>query len=232
VTQAPDGAFTISSWTLSLLELVPDPQWEHFRLRAEVRHEKGSGPVGGVGLYAAHREDPTTRGSAHFFVGLSFNDIHDEIRGWELAVKDLQALPVPPPLPPRPSGNPVTLMPVLFLGGERGASGVRGLGGRSRRLFRAAGLGGGPWRSLALEVTPTALRGLWGEKNRSVGELSAKEVVRRTSGELDRLRRHHPEVSVVGVRAVYAPRGGLGLYVNHGVASFRRVVVQPVVQPR
>ena len=41
-----------------------------------------------------------------------------------------------------------------------------------------------------------------------------------------------PEVSVVGVRAVYAPRGGLGLYVNHGVASFRRVVVQPVVQPR
>jgi len=34
-----------------------------------------------------------------------------------------------------------------------------------------------------------------------------------------------------GLHPVYAPRGGLGLYVENGTAAFRRVVIEPLEDP-
>src|SRR5262249_5485183 len=66
--------FSVQSWGCALLELVRDPQWPCYRLRAEVRHDE-SHQQGEVGLFLAHREHNTTRGIVHQMVRLSFNDI-------------------------------------------------------------------------------------------------------------------------------------------------------------
>ena len=55
-----DHVFTINSWSLALLELVPDPQSDRFRITAQVRHEK-SDTAGEVGLYFAQGSIPRPR---------------------------------------------------------------------------------------------------------------------------------------------------------------------------
>jgi serine/threonine-protein kinase len=66
-----DGTLFVNTWSLTLLELVRDPQGPSYRLSAEVRHDAVRAP-GEVGIYVGHRQ---FEGEAHSYLLLSFNDI-------------------------------------------------------------------------------------------------------------------------------------------------------------
>jgi hypothetical protein len=55
-----DGTFSVQTWELGLLELVSDPQREHYRFRVQVRHETTQ-QEGRVGVYVAHSLGATAR---------------------------------------------------------------------------------------------------------------------------------------------------------------------------
>src|SRR5262249_46476951 len=76
VSTGSDGCCAVHSWTLSLLELLPDPLCEHYRLRVDVRHEK-SDELGEVGIYFMHSKHPTALGPVDCFCQFAFNDIRD-----------------------------------------------------------------------------------------------------------------------------------------------------------
>jgi serine/threonine protein kinase len=73
------------------------------------------------------------------------------------------------------------------------------------------------WRQLAIEVTPEGLEAFW--ECKSIGKLS-RDTLLESSMMLE-LRPPAPPFA-------FAPEGALGLYVFQGMASFRRVVVEPL----
>src|SRR5262249_54982317 len=86
-TAAADKPFAVHSWTLSLLELLPDPQCQRYRLRGEIKQDKGD-QLGEVGVYLARRRTLTQAGDIDSFLQFTFNDIHDSTEGLqELAKK-------------------------------------------------------------------------------------------------------------------------------------------------
>src|SRR6185437_16193389 len=103
IASGPDGVCSLHSWTLTLLDLVRDPQQDRYRFRAEVRHEKSHEP-GGVGLYFAHRGNKAGPHVVHSFGVLMFDDINDTRAVYK-------RLPPQPNPPPPPAGNPVFLAP-------------------------------------------------------------------------------------------------------------------------
>jgi serine/threonine-protein kinase len=80
------------------------------------------------------------------------------------------------------------------------------------------------WRTLAVEVRPESIRAFWGDGDKSVliGQVTPAELL-KISGRL-------VGVDGLGPKPVFefAPQGGLGLFVNHGAAAFRDVVIEPL----
>src|SRR5262249_30961331 len=60
--------------TLSLLELMPDPQIHRYRFRAGIRHDVDQSRMGEVGIYFAHAKLVGPKGAANSFLALSFTD--------------------------------------------------------------------------------------------------------------------------------------------------------------
>jgi serine/threonine-protein kinase len=217
---AADGMFTVRSWTLSLLELVRDPQRDRFRIRAEVRHDQ-SYEEGEVGLYFARQQYTHSEEPLQLFMQLTFNDVRDEVALFHRA---MQGLPKGVRLPPPPKGNQVQL--VAQLSGA-GAGRHRGQGLKPV-LFQAAGLAGGPWRTVTAEVGPDEVHALW-EGTREVGKLSAGQIVSGAQNLLLQARKqraHDPQLMQINPH--YNPRAPLGIYVRNGSAAFRNVTVEPL----
>jgi hypothetical protein len=218
---AGDGCLTIESWHLSLLELLPDPQRDRYRIQAWVRHEK-SNDLGDVGIYCGHRQYGDGPAAIHQFTRLSYNDIRSND---EVFAKVVLHVPnaVPPPI------NSVTLTPYLYA--EAGSGRAVDLAGAGLwpPFFKPAGLGGGPWRLLVLEVTPECVRAFW--ESRQVGGLPTADMRANTRKLLPGLVAVRPEdPAAQAVDPSFAPRGGLGLYVHNGSASFRSVTVEPLAE--
>jgi serine/threonine-protein kinase len=215
-----DGTFTLTSWQGALLELVRDPQRSHYRFRALVRHELGAERAE-MGIYVAHHPHEHPAGVVHQFAALTFYDIEDEVRKWaELNARPLRIKP------PRPEGNRAMLNPHLYA--ERApAPWMPSMHVGKHVYFDPTGMGYQEWRELAVEVTPAGILGFWGDK--ATGILTAKRLADHTNAYLSMTRKIHPEEPFGrGVDPVYAPRGGLGLYVDNGTAAFRRVVIEPL----
>jgi serine/threonine-protein kinase len=70
----------------------------------------------------------------------------------------------------------------------------------------------GGWRPIAVEVTPQSVRVSW--RGERVGTLTQADLQKETRGQLDKL----PAPLVA-----FPPRGGLGVFVVNGKASFRHV---------
>src|SRR5262249_19510954 len=68
-----DGSFYIQTATLSLLDLMPDPQIQRYRFRAEVQHGSDKTHQGEVGIYFAHEKLVGLNGTANSFLALSFS---------------------------------------------------------------------------------------------------------------------------------------------------------------
>jgi hypothetical protein len=77
---------------------------------------------------------------------------------------------------------------------------------------------GGNWRTLAIEVHPNTIECFW--DGRSTGKLFRQEIMD-----------HREQVmgSIHGLQPALSPRDGLGLCVANGCASFRRVIVEPLL---
>jgi hypothetical protein len=220
---SPDGAFAVHSWGQAVLALVRDPQHETYRLRAEVRHEKAEGTPSRVGLFVVHRGYPGAGGVIQHFAVLSYNDVISELETYKRLLPTFAKRPNPPP-PPR--GNRVLLDPHLYADRADGPwepSLTRG----PRATFEPAGLAGGPWREVTVEVSSTGIRGYWGEKELAV--VPAAQLIEDARSYLDALRKKYPNDPFgQGIEPVFAPRGALGLYVRRGSASFRRVTIEPL----
>jgi predicted Ser/Thr protein kinase len=214
MTAAADGTCHVETWTLSLLELTPDPQHQRYLYRAQVRHEK-SDENGEVGIYFNHGRHAAVNGDLHCFCQLSFNDIQDVVRIFGPRARERGF--------PPPEGNQANLVPRLYVPTGAGFWGPR-LSGLASPPFRAAGVEGGGWHTLEVRVTPDSVQGTW--DGRDMGLLSGNDR-RKSLAELITTSKGHPELAVLRDGTVFPARGGLGLYLMNGSASFQDVVIVP-----
>jgi hypothetical protein len=192
--------------------LTPAPGCERYLLSGEVRHDKGRDDSL-VGFYFGYREQRTASGDRHgSFCALTFADSGRQA--------DLER---------SADGRRVGRAAVrLYLFREQG--GLRRFGpapATAGVAFRpsVSRAGAGPWRPLAVEVTPEGIETRWADPD---GVLRPAEEVTA-----DRLKMHlglmqaHRTWSAAPP-ADHSPRSGIGLYVFSGKASFRNLVVQPL----
>lgn len=200
-----DAPFRLSSGDVAILELLPVPPLDSYRIDAEVRHDDYSNG-GVVGLYLGRSQILTSRGTEQRFFGLEFCE------------GDATVIP-------RLSKEPMA----------RAASNVRSLnenGGNLSSQFSVQrfspaphnGLGQLPWRRLAIEAGPEKFRVFWeGEPAGEVLCQRARDVfsglIRDTLG---------ASAEVVQMRADFSPREGCGLWILKGAASFRNVNITPI----
>jgi hypothetical protein len=218
-TAIADQPFAVHSWTVSLLELLPDPQCQRYRLRGEIKHDKGD-QLGEVGVYLARRRTRTQDGDIDSFLQFTFNDIHDCTEGLEEVAKKFPGKILP--------GNTAKLDLRLYCDANR-ALGHRDSGRASQR-FPPAGITGGDWRPFRIEVTPEAIRATW------CGELFDELTTVELAAHVRVVLEKNPPLDAAlpqragGVKIEFPPRGGLGLLIYNGSASFRNVVVEPLKQ--
>ncbi|MFO0847195.1 MAG: serine/threonine-protein kinase [Gemmataceae bacterium] len=213
--QPADGAFTVYTPAADgMLELVPAPQTESYKVTAEVRHEQGHG-IGEVGLYVARQEHPGGGAPVHFFTSLTFDD-----------VSPVREIVVPTPGSPRPS--PPSRRPRLQTQ-VRSEPNVPPdlqwvMAGSAGPEFRPSG--GTAWRAIELTVRQDGVDASWdGQQMR----FTAEDIRRNVAEHLQRVKPRFPnDPFVQQLHPSFAPRGGLGLYLQRGTASFRRVRVEPL----
>ncbi len=227
-TTLREDTFTISSWSVGLVELVHDPQCDHYEVTAQVRHLSDDHQEGSVGLFFGYQRRHQADETFQLFGRLSFADMHDDQEQFNRLPDELKKLAVRPP-----PGNPVSLAPHLI--DDRSADPWdRGVTGRERRLFKPV-FNQGPyvWRTLVVEVAPDRLRAWWGGDRREVGEFSAGDYRRSMQTYLASLLKERPnDPLVMELPTIYLPRAPLGLFVQNGSASFRRVRITPLSESR
>jgi serine/threonine-protein kinase len=230
ISQAGDGAFSLHSWGRATLELVRDPQVDRYVMRAEVRHAKGD-DMGEVGLFCCLRSYPLGDDVLHSFLRLAYDDVKDLAKQVSRDQRELKERLPAIKLPPLPKGNEVKLGGRLYAEGKPLPLWDDPAGGLQPQLFQPAGLNGGPWRPLSLEVTPEGIRGTWGATKVIIGPVSMKGLEEATQIALNRMMTSKKARAqfLREITPTFSPRAPLGLYVNQGVASFRRVVIEPIV---
>jgi hypothetical protein len=104
-----------------------------------------------------------------------------------------------------------------------------------RRQFKPEARGGGvgPWRKLAVTVTPERTQVYW-EDQLIEGKLARVKPLKRSELSRAKLTELSKPLMVEPLRPIsdhpnFAPQGGLGLYVCRGAASFCLVTVEPLV---
>jgi serine/threonine-protein kinase len=228
---ARDGAFWINSWGRACVELVRDPRMESFRISADIRHEKGD-LVGEVGLFCSMAEYPLSEHTAYYFVRVAFDDIKD-------AKEEFSRIPFPPnsERPKGPEINPVFLSPRIHWVGKGAPFDAR-IGNETHPdIFEAAlaRANGQPWRHITFDVTPNGVRATFQADEEhepiALGELSAREMNRDTAYILKlRREKHLPGPFPGAINPEFEPRRPCGVYVNNSAASFRNVVIEPILE--
>jgi serine/threonine-protein kinase len=206
-----EKCWSVQTFTLSLLELVPDPQQESYRFSARLRHDS-SADNGRIGIYFGHRIHRTGRAVKHTFYTLSFADQGREatmIRTPEgkplsralLQCRYFEKKPAFDFSPKGPVGEGKLFTPALPVTGKA------------------------PWRGLAVTVTPTTIRAYWENEALQfelVGEVSRKALVQHTKDFLS------VTSATSGTDADFRPRSGLGLFFFRSSASFQRIALEPI----
>jgi serine/threonine-protein kinase len=225
---APDGSFSVHSWSLCLLELLRDPQHDSYRFTAQVRHEK-SDLHGGVGVYFAHGAHPRTQAEVQLFTQMTYNDLHSNAELARLAPQPLKLV--------ISKFNLVMLYSHLCFEDHQGLVWETSIDSEARSSFTPAGLGapwgesGAPWRQLEVIVTPESVRGFFDGK--PLGSLPIATIGSQMGDQLVRTRELNPNDPVVlDMSPDFRVRGALGLYIHRGSASFRAVVVEPLAGPK
>jgi len=203
LAQAGDGTFSAATWTLCLLELLPDPRTIAYRVRLQARHGAGDA-TGGVGIYVARRASPADPAAPQVFAALSYNDAHPRAELLtnlpELIRKKRKAV----------QADRAELRVFRY---EPGAEpGLRPSGALAGIPFQPAGeRAAAPWRDLEVTVTPDKVELSW--DGQPYGPVAAERLAEKMA-------------RVPGT--AFDPRGGLGIYLDHGWATFRNVTVTPL----
>jgi hypothetical protein len=215
---ATDGAFRIHTWGLCLFELLPDPQCDRYRFAARVRHEQSDRP-GEVGLYAARQTLAGGGEDTHFFTQLTFND-----------VKGAEDLPFVLGPGGREVGRPRNMAHVFpHLYSEEGVPpGIefRMRGAPGPHFQPAGGEGKGAWHDLALTVTPAGVTAEWDGQPFALDAAAIRQSAEQGVALVQKL---HPGNSFIQqLRPAFPVRGGFGLYLWRGSASFRSATITPL----
>lgn len=212
-----DRTWTISAWRNAIVELLPDPVSESYRIKMQVRHED-SDTGGAVGLYFARKDYRENDLIVNVFMKLSFNDARIEYaENLAVASKGL-------PYPRVPKDNLVHFAPHLIAeanGNER--INLRMPDFKGPR-FKPLGPNKRRWTDLEILVTPQKITAVW---NGQMVTASPADVQRHIDASFAPTeppigpipREFHPQ---------FTTRGGLGLYVSKGSASFRSVTITPL----
>ena len=211
LTREKNEPFALATLAMGLMKLLPDPETDGYRFRAEVRHDEAvEGSL--VGIYFGYRTDPIPTGVAHYWCTVEFADrgLHAGTswpRGQELKVP--------------PTFNKVAMIIHRTLEPQAGHRSI------STPLFwtyaPAPLKGATPWRQVAVEVKRGKIRILWEGKMIPDGEISFDKLnahINMACAPIDGGKLQTP--------FKFAPRGALGLYVNRAKASFRNVAVEPL----
>ena len=213
-----DGTLAVTSWTVGLLELTPDTRSDSYRVTAQVRHETAD-IAGEVGVYFGRKAVAGAPGGVELFTDLSFNGVRGDA--------DFRAR-LPAELVPRrprfPVDNSVKLKTRLVSDDTRRSRLDWGLFAAYGPRFKPLGEWNGCWHDLELVVTPGRVTARWDGQPFSA---TAGEIQGRIASTYAMFP---PPAGRVGKGYVprFETRGGLGLYVLRGFASFRAVTVTPL----
>jgi serine/threonine-protein kinase len=223
--------YAMHSGNLSLLELLPRLPMERFQFHAEVRHHRDA--TGRIGIYFCRTKHALTWGELHGFFAVTFADWGRNARdAWTQEprgearmnlylhskpsrVQFHHQLPEKPFVPwlAKSTASPELPRPLTK---EQWAQ------FEEEQIKKALADQGQQWRRLTVKVDPESVRWYW------EGELAG------TLQKKDRLE-HARTLTFLrpileGKRPEFPPEGGLGLYVERTNASFRNVVVEPLVE--
>jgi serine/threonine-protein kinase len=216
----PDGHFQLQSWTFSVLELLRDPQVNHYRVHAEIRHEVSQPGHAPVGLVVCLREQAAAA-PAFLMCKLTYEDVNDSVEIYKRHIAPLVKDRTPPP-----QGNQVHLGGRLYVPGGQGPYANAACGDLSPELFRAAGPGKSAWRKLTIEVSLQEIRGWW--CGIPVGRLTPRDLTARTAEVVGRQRQRLGDGFFGRLDPAPELRGGIGLCIDRGAASVRNVEIEPV----
>jgi hypothetical protein len=194
-----DGTFSVSSWSLCLVELLPRVPGGRYRFTVCIRHEK-SDVIGAVGAYCAAQTFPGITRPIRLFGGVTYNDVRSAAK--ELAPN----LPLDVAAKVKvPTQNRAKLGTGVV--GESGEGALPNW--TSGAPFDLAGVFLA-WRTLELVVTPAGFSATWNGKE--VGSMPSEAANKNP----------------LGIGAEYSPGGGLGLILYRGSASFCSAKIIPL----
>jgi serine/threonine-protein kinase len=214
-----DGFFTIDTWQVVLLELMPDPMMERYRFSAEVCMNDRIDFDSAVGIYFGHSKYWENSQAHNYFFELSYGKTEDIPQGKPATVhaKD-PSKEIELRLNFRHYCEPA-------FGRIRNFRSPTGVWETLPADAPAAG-DSEPWYKLAVEVTPEKLRVFW-------KEALIREVLRKhwkmQMGKKSLLRKS-PDLKQAFPK--FAARDALGLYVSRGSASFRLVAITPLPETK
>jgi serine/threonine-protein kinase len=208
VSTADDGTFTVEAQGLALVELLPKMPLARFRFQAEVRELTCWGTAD-VGIYYSHHQAGSAQRPHHLCGYLSFADVGPYAHYFKNEQGQLG------------SWEKVNILHYVAPGGPpRGEWAVYD---GAHRFYLPPSLPPGPWRRLSVEVTPEVVTAsMDGKPLRPFSQEPLGAWI---------ARRGRKDPQMTPFPAVLNPGGGLGLYLNHAMASFRRCRIEPIEQP-
>ena len=213
---AKDQTFTISSWSLGLLELLPAPRSKRYRINAQVRHDK-SDRTGEVGLYFAHKVYPRAPTDIHFFTQLTFNAVRSDMESRVFLPPDFKLRP--------PRGNMVQFLPRLVTDETVGPHMDRRFSSLRGPEFKNLGDENGIWFDLEVIVIPEEITARWNGQPIGTTPAAIQATVDNT---LKSFPSHPGDPIPPTFLPAFDSGGALGLYISRGSASFRAVSVTPL----
>jgi serine/threonine-protein kinase len=214
ISQARDGAFSVHSWGFCLVVLVREVRQSNYKIRAQIRHERGQQP-GEVGLFFCLEEIATDAGTVLTFGQVAFDDYNREAD-----INRMRPPGLPGPLP-EPDGNPIYIEPFVYGLRADGTERTQRLNSGSPTFRFEPVKGGNRWHWLTIDVSTTGIIAYW-DDDEWIGMINAVEWKSFLTIGLsnDRLINRSDSPGL-------ARHGALGLYVTRSTASFRNVVVEP-----
>jgi hypothetical protein len=223
----PHAPFSLRSDNLAMVDLVRQVKSTHFRLSADVQHNRVLDPnaMANAGIYVARTAYASEGGTSQQVVLLTFNDIISEREVYE------KWFPIKPPNLKwdKPKANSVYMQSRLIFDTDPFKDVSDLLADCEAQLFQPGGFSGDVWRELRLDVAPEGISAYW--DNVLVGTLTAEQLGPESRKKLEDNRDHYdtPEKPFrMGFEPAYTPQGSVGICVYCGTASFRRVVLEPL----